>query len=143
MLCLFSMWDISNTYLNSPSLWDKVRPLQGWVGGPCVPAVHYDGVFGPVGLLADNVDELQDALDGVDRGHAVVGPGRVVEVQHVLRLVSLQGATHTHTHTHTPQSFQGMSAVYRAGQIKTDVSIAFGLVVPDFIIISSTMYCVF
>ena len=91
------------------------------MGGPCVPAVHYDGVFGPVGLLAHNVDELQDALDGVDRGHAVVGPGRVVQVQHVLRLVSLQGATHTHA-TVVPGYVNGLSP----GPVKTDVSIAFG-----------------
>lgn len=59
------------------------RPLLLRMGNP-LPAVHYDRVFGPVGLLADDVHELQDALDGVDRGHAVVRPGRVVEVQDVL-----------------------------------------------------------
>lgn len=54
-----------------------------------------DGVFGPAGLLPDDVDELQDALDGVDRGDAVVGPRGVVQMEDVLRLVSLRGATVT------------------------------------------------
>jgi len=53
--------------------------------------VNHHGVSGLVGLLAHDVHELQDALDGVDRGHAVVGPGRVVQVQHVLTLVGLRG----------------------------------------------------
>ena len=55
--------------------------------------MHDDGVFGPVGLLADDVDELQDALDGVDRRDAVVRPRGVVQVEDVLDLVSLGGAT--------------------------------------------------
>lgn len=55
--------------------------------------MDHDGLFGPVGLLTDNVDKLQDAFDGVDRGDAVVGPGRVVEVQDVPTLVSLRRET--------------------------------------------------
>ena len=56
---------------------------------PPLPAVYDDGVFGPVGLLTHDVDELQDALDGVHRGHAVVRPRGVVQVEDVLRLVGL------------------------------------------------------
>ena len=56
--------------------------------------MDYNRVFGgPVGLLPDDVDELQDALDGVDRGDAVIRPGGVVEVEDVLSLICLQGAT--------------------------------------------------
>lgn len=55
--------------------------------------MDHDGLFGPAGLLTDDVDKLQDALDGVDGGDAVVGPGRVVEVQDVPALVSLQQET--------------------------------------------------
>lgn len=50
-----------------------------------------DGVFGPVGLLPDDVDKLQDALDGVDGGNAVIRPRCVVQMQDVLRLVRLGG----------------------------------------------------
>lgn len=59
----------------------------------CRPAVDHDGVFGPVGLLTHDVDELQDALDGVDGGDAVVRPGRVVQVEHVPTLIRLQRET--------------------------------------------------
>lgn len=55
--------------------------------------MDYDGVFGPVGLLTDDVDELQDAFDGVDRGDAVIRPRGVVEVEDGLSLISLQGET--------------------------------------------------
>lgn len=55
--------------------------------------MDYDGVFGPVGLLTDDVDELQDAFDGVDRGDAVIRPRGVVQVEDVLSLISLQGET--------------------------------------------------
>jgi len=54
------------------------------------PAVDDDGVFGPVGLLTDDVDELKDALDGVDRGDAVIRPGGVVQMEDVLSLVGLR-----------------------------------------------------
>lgn len=50
-----------------------------------------DGVFGPVGLLPDDVHKLQDALDGVDSGNAVIRPRGVVQMQDVLRLVRLRG----------------------------------------------------
>lgn len=53
--------------------------------------MDHDGLLGPVGLLTHDVDKLQDALHGVDGGHAVVRPGRVVQVQHVATLVSLRG----------------------------------------------------
>lgn len=52
-----------------------------------------DGIFGPVGLLTDDEDKLQDALDGVDRGDTVVRPRGVVQVQDVLTLIRLQGET--------------------------------------------------
>lgn len=52
--------------------------------------MDHDGIFGPVGLLSDNMDKLQDAFNGVDGGDAVIWPGRVVEVQDVPTLVSLQ-----------------------------------------------------
>lgn len=52
--------------------------------------MDHDGLFGPVGLLSDDMDKLQNALDGVDGGDAVIRPGRVVEVQDVPTLVSLQ-----------------------------------------------------
>lgn len=55
--------------------------------------MDYDGVFGPVGLLADDEDELQDAFDGVDCGDAMIWPRGVVQVEDVLTLVSLQGET--------------------------------------------------
>lgn len=42
--------------------------------------MDHHGVSGPAGLLTDDVDKLQDALDGVDRGDAVVGPRGVVQV---------------------------------------------------------------
>ena len=58
--------------------------------------MDYDGVFGPVGLLADDVDKLQDAFDGVDCGDAVIRPRGVVQVEDVLTLVSLQGETNVH-----------------------------------------------
>lgn len=48
-----------------------------------------DGIFGPVGLLADNVDKLQDALDGIHRGDAMIWPRSVVEMEDVPRLISL------------------------------------------------------
>lgn len=60
-----------------------------WTGAR--PAVDDDGVFGPVGLLANDVDKLQDAFDGVDRGDAVIRPRSVVQVEHVLTLVGLRG----------------------------------------------------
>lgn len=60
------------------------------------PAVDDDGVFGPVGLLPDDVDELQDALDGVDRGNTMIRPRRVVQVEDVQGLVRLQGAAESH-----------------------------------------------
>lgn len=52
--------------------------------------MDYDGVFGPVGLLTDDVDELQDALDGVHCGDAVIRPRGVVQMEDVLSLVGLQ-----------------------------------------------------
>lgn len=57
------------------------------------PAVDHDRLLGPVGLLPHDVDELQDAFDGVDRGDAVVGPGRVVQVEDVPTLIRLQGGS--------------------------------------------------
>lgn len=57
---------------------------------PSWPAVDYDGVSGSVGLLTDDQDELQDALDGVDCGDAVVWPRGVVQMEDVLGLVGLQ-----------------------------------------------------
>lgn len=61
-----------------------------------LPAVDDDGVFGPVGLLADDMDELQDALDGIYRGDAVIRPWGVVQVEDVLTLISLQVAVTVH-----------------------------------------------
>lgn len=58
---------------------------------PSWPAVDYDGVFGPVGLLTDDVNKLQDALDGVDRGDAVIRPRGVIQMEDVLSLVGLWG----------------------------------------------------
>lgn len=55
--------------------------------------MDYDGVFGPVGLLTDNVDELQDAFNGVDCGDAMIRPRGVVQVEDVLTLIGLQGET--------------------------------------------------
>lgn len=55
--------------------------------------MDHERLFGPVGLLANNVDKLQDAFDGIDSGDAVIWPGRVVEVQDVPTLVSLQEET--------------------------------------------------
>lgn len=49
------------------------------------------GSFALGGLLPDSVHELQDALGSVCWRHAVVGPGRVVKVHHILGLVSLWG----------------------------------------------------
>ena len=62
--------------------------------------------------MADDLDETQDALDGVDRGHAVVGPGRVVEVQNVLALVGLRGATERTLKTGTTR-FNGVRQSHR------------------------------
>lgn len=56
-----------------------------------LPAVHHDGPFRPRGVPPNDLHELQDALDGVNRGDPVVGPGRVVHVKDVLRLVRLPG----------------------------------------------------
>lgn len=64
-----------------------------WLWTGARPAVDDDGVFGPVGLLPNDVDKLQDAFNGVDRGDAVIWPRSVVEVEHVLTLVGLQGET--------------------------------------------------
>lgn len=64
-----------------------------WLWTGTRPAVNDDGVFGPVGLLANDVDKLQDAFDGVDRGDAVIWPRSVVQVEHVLTLVGLQRET--------------------------------------------------
>lgn len=55
--------------------------------------MDYNGVFGPVGLLTDDVDELQDALDGVHCGDAVIRPRGVVQVEDVLAFIDLQGET--------------------------------------------------
>lgn len=53
------------------------------------PAMNYNRSFSPVDLLPDDLHKLQDALDGIHRGHAVVRPGRVVKMQHVLCLICL------------------------------------------------------
>lgn len=55
--------------------------------------MHHDGLFGPAGLLTDDMDKLQDAFDGVDGGDAVIWPGRVVEVQDVPTFIGLQQET--------------------------------------------------
>lgn len=55
-----------------------------------LPAVDNDGPFGPVHLLPDNLHELQDVLDGIDRGDSMIWPRRVVQVQHILALISLR-----------------------------------------------------
>lgn len=47
-------------------------------------------LLGAVGLLANNENKLQNALNGVDSRHTMVRPRGVVKVQHVLALVGLQ-----------------------------------------------------
>lgn len=48
------------------------------------------GPFALGGLLSDRVYKLQDALGGICWRHAVIGPGRVVEMHHILCLISLE-----------------------------------------------------
>ena len=54
-----------------------------------VPAVDDHGPFALGGLLSHCEHKLQDALGGVCWRHAVIGPGCVVKMHHVLRFVRL------------------------------------------------------
>lgn len=89
----------TNTQVPNIALTSGMRNERGvlllWAGNSWSPAVDDDGVFGPVRLLPDDVDELQNAVDGVDSGDAVVRPGGVVQMDDVLSLVCLQGAINT------------------------------------------------